>query len=111
MARDAENAKRLLAALTRYGAPVASHGVTSEDLQRPGTVYQLGLAPRRIDLMTSIDGVEFEAAERSAVVAEIDGLRLPVIGRAELVANKLASGRLKDQADLEWLRGSAPSDE
>jgi Nucleotidyl transferase AbiEii toxin, Type IV TA system len=108
VARDAVNAERLMTALARYGAPVESHEITSEDFQRPDTVYQLGLVPRRIDLMTSIDGVEFDDAERSAVIAELDGLRLPVLGRRELLANKIASGRPKDLADLEWLRGSAP---
>ncbi len=103
VARDADNAERLIRALTRFGAPLASHGATRSDFERAGTVYQLGLPPRRIDLLTSISGVEFDEAERSALVTEIEGIRLPVLGRRHLVANKLAAGRPKDLADAELL--------
>ena len=103
VARDADNAERLMEALTRFGAPLASHGVSRRDFERAGTVYQLGLPPRRIDLLTSISGVEFEEAERSALITEIDGVRLPVLGRRHFVANKLASGRAKDLLDAELL--------
>lgn len=106
VAADSENAARLLAALTRFGAPIASHGITASDFTRRGTVYQLGLPPRRIDLMTSIDGVEFDAAEACAVITVIDGIRIPVLGRRELLANKLATGRPRDLVDAEWLRAT-----
>ena len=56
------NGERLLEALREFGAPVADHGITADDLERPDIVYQIGLPPRRIDLMTGISGVEFDAA-------------------------------------------------
>ena len=55
-----ENANRVLRALARFGAPLSD--LTATDLQRDGTVFQLGVPPRRIDLLTSIDGVTFEDA-------------------------------------------------
>lgn len=98
------NAARVMAALLAFGAPVAAHGVSAEDFVRPGTVYQLGLPPRRIDVLTAISGVEFDEAWASRLELEADGLRLPVLGRAALLKNKLASGRAKDLLDAQALR-------
>lgn len=106
VACDAANAARVFQALLRFGAPLESHGVTPGDFERTGTVYQLGLPPRRIDLLTSISGVGFDDAEASAVVTELDGIRLPILGRRHLIANKLAAGRPKDLVDAELLEES-----
>jgi hypothetical protein len=110
VAPDAENASRLMLALGDFGAPVESHGITARDFEKEGTVYQLGLPPRRIDLMTSISGVSFEEAEGTAIETEIEGLCVPVLGRRQLVVNKLASGRPKDLADAQML-GEEPGDD
>ncbi len=99
-----DNAPRVLAALGAFGAPLSLHGVRVEDFATPGTVYQLGLPPRRIDLLTRIDGVAFEEAWRGRVEQEVDGLRLPFLGRAELMRNKAVAGRPQDLADLATLR-------
>lgn len=101
------NARRVLGALARFGAPMASAGVTAADLARPGTVYQIGLPPRRIDLLTEISGVSFDEAWDSRVTAEVEGRPVPFLGRAALLRNKRATGRVKDLADLERL-GPAP---
>lgn len=103
-----ENAHRVVTALTRFGAPL--HGVTADDLARPGLILQLGVAPRRIDVITDIDGVDFDAAARELVVVEIAGLRVPVIGRAALVANKRAAGRPQDLVDARALAALARGD-
>lgn len=103
IARDAGNVERVWAALLRFGAPVAAMGVGQGDLARPGVVVQIGLPPRRIDLLTSISGVEFDEAWAGRVTHTVDGLRVAFLGRADLVRNKLASGRTKDLADLEAL--------
>lgn len=101
-----ENAERLMRALDAFGAPTRAHGVDTDDFTRPGMVYQLGLPPRRIDILTSISGLDFEAAWSSRLVIEIGALRLPVLGREALILNKLASGRKKDLLDVEALRAS-----
>lgn len=98
-----ENGLRVLRALEEFGAPVADHGITIEDLERPDTVYQIGLPPRRIDLMTGISGVEFAEAWPKRVIVELEERSIPVIGRSELIRNKRASGRTKDLVDLELL--------
>jgi hypothetical protein len=66
-------------------------------------VVQIGLPPRRIDVLTAITGVEFDAAWPDRVTHEVDGLAIPFIGRDALVKNKRATGRAKDVADLEAL--------
>ncbi len=103
VAPSSENAARLMRALDVFGAPVASHGVSQRDFEKEGTVYQMGLPPRRVDVMTSISGVEFDEAEEFAIETEIEGMRLPVLGRRQLVSNKLAAGRPKDLMDAQLL--------
>ena len=98
------------AALLRFGAPVRSIGVSREDLVIPGTVIQIGVAPRRIDLLTEVSGVDFEAAWASRVTHAVTSLQVPFLGRDALVRNKRAIGRPKDLADLDALgEGGLPS--
>ena len=66
------NAGRVFDALARFGAPLESAGVTPADFARSGTVYQIGLPPRRIDVLTEISGVTFDEAWASRVMAEVD---------------------------------------
>lgn len=98
------NADRLLAALHDFGAPTAAHGVTAADFERLGTVYQIGLPPRRIDLLTAITGVDFDRAWASRVPVQIEDMPVPFLGIEALIDNKMASGRAKDLADVELLR-------
>jgi hypothetical protein len=97
------NAARVLRALATFGAPVEQHGLTAADFAREGNVYQMGQPPRRIDVLTSIDGVDFDTVARGRVVARLEGLDLPVIGLRELRTNKRAAGRTKDLLDLALL--------
>lgn len=99
-----ENAQRVWAALAAFGAPLDALGVTLDDLQRADTVVQLGLPPDRIDLLTALTGVAaFEHAWRDRVEHVVRDLRVPFLGRATLLANKRATGRRKDLADVEAL--------
>jgi hypothetical protein len=100
---DSDNTNRVWAALLRFGAPMTDMGVTREHLERPDQVIQIGLPPRRIDILTSITGVEFETAWPDHVTHDVEGLAVPFLGRAALVRNKRATGRAKDRADLEAL--------
>ena len=99
-----ENAERVFGALARFGAPVQSAGATPTDFAQPGLVYQIGLPPRRIDVLTQISGVTFEEAWASRVVAEVDGRAVGFIGREALLKNKEATGRIRDLADAARLR-------
>lgn len=98
-----DNALRVIEALQAFGAPLGSHGIVATDFETPGTVYQLGLPPGRIDLLTSISGVEFDEAWPDRVEAKIGGLRVPFIGVKAQLANKRASGRDKDLVDAKLL--------
>jgi hypothetical protein len=102
-----ENATRVYEALLRFGAPLAAHGVAAADFAREGSVYQIGLPPRRIDILTQISGVTFDEAWTSRVDAEVNSRSVPVIGRAALVKNKTAAGRPKDVADVARLTKTA----
>ena len=92
-----ENAVRVMAALKKFGAPLFD--LSLEDLSTPGIVFQMGLPPCRIDLLTGISGVTFDEAWPGRLEATVAGLRLPFLGRAELVKNKRAAGRPKDLVD------------
>lgn len=101
---DPANALAAWRALRRFGAPVHSHGLTAEDLASPGTVYQVGLPPFRIDILTTIDGVEFEGAWQRRHIQALESRELPYLGLQDLLENKRASGRTKDLLDIELLR-------
>lgn len=94
------NAARVFVALERFGAPLAAHGVAEADFAEPGTVYQIGLPPRRIDILTEISGVTFDQAWASRIAVEVDGRTVHIIGRERLIDNKTAAGRPKDLADV-----------
>ena len=101
---DPANVERIWRALAEFGAPLASLGVTRDDLRRVDTVVQLGLPPNRIDLLTSISGIpDFATAWAARVEHELRGRRVPFLGREALIRNKRASGRRKDLADVEAL--------
>jgi hypothetical protein len=100
--RTAENAQAVWNALAAFGAPVT--GVSADDLASPDLVYQLGVAPSRIDILTSIDGVEFVNAWPRRVEERYGDQQAFFIGLADLVENKRAAGRPQDMADLELLQ-------
>ena len=91
-----ENAASLMSALAKFGAPLDD--VSAADFSAKGIVFQIGNAPRRIDLLTSISGVEFEQAYAAKKTVILEGLEVPVISLQDLIVNKRASGRGK--ADL-----------
>jgi len=96
--RSAGNADRLVRVVGEFG--FRGLGLSARDFLEPDTVIQLGRPPHRIDLLTAIDGVTFEQAWAGRVEAELDGIRVAYLGKAELIANKRASGRPQDLADL-----------
>ena len=99
------NADAVLKALRKFGAPV--RGLSKADLQRDDTIYQIGVAPRRIDLITGASGLDFDEVYARAQQTEIEGvsIRIPTVG--DLIANKRASGRPKDLLDVATLESLA----
>lgn len=100
------NARAVWRALLEFGAPVEAFDLSVGDFAVGGNVVQVGLPPRRIDLLTSIDGVEFADAWESRLVTRIADCPVPFLAREELLRNKRAAGRPKDLLDIELLEGS-----
>ena len=98
---EPENAKRILNALTDFGFQFSN--LTLDDFQTPNKVVQLGVPPVRVDLITSISGVSWEEAQAHKEPGVFGDVPVSYIGRTEFVANKRASARKKDLADLEAL--------
>jgi len=94
----AANAEKVWAALVRFGAPLSA--LRKEDLQTPQTVFQIGVSPVRIDILTSIDGVEFDAAWQRRLALDIEGQTVFLLGKDDLIRNKRAAGRPQDLADV-----------
>jgi hypothetical protein len=109
---DLDNAQRIVEALDDFG--FGGLGIAVEDFLTSDVVVQLGREPQRIDLLTFVSGVEFDEAYANRASVEMGGVEVPVIGRMELHRNKLATGRLRDLADIEDLgldvdEGAAPT--
>jgi hypothetical protein len=98
---SSENADAVLRALCRFGAPLQD--ITREDFQKDDTVFQIGVAPRRIDIITSASGLQFEEAFGRSIAADIDGIEVHILSLADLIRNKRATGRTRDIADAEAL--------
>ena len=99
-----ENGNRVYECLAEFGAPL--DGISVEDFVSPGVVFQIGVAPRRIDILTTIDAVLFQEAIEDPLVVEIEGLKIPVLSKTKLIKNKESTGRPKDKIDAETLRKS-----
>ena len=103
---DPANAIAVYRALAVFGAPL--QGVTLEDLQHPGTVLQIGVAPYRIDILCHIDGPSFDQAWETSEQALVDDqVQARYISSDLLIANKLAAARPQDLIDVEKLRHAA----
>jgi len=95
------NAARVWAALEEFGAPLDE--LRPEDLATPGVVFQMGEPPYRIDLNTELTALGFDEAWAGRTEIELEGLTIPILGRAEMVRNMRATRRPKDLADLALL--------
>ena len=101
---EKSNAEKVLQALTEFGAPLKD--LIADDLSKKETIFQIGLPPLRIDVLTDIDGVEFEEAWPDRVEASFGDVRAFVISRRHLLTNKKASARLQDLADVQQLEAT-----
>jgi hypothetical protein len=98
---DTVNAARVYQALRTFGAPLAN--LSASDLATPGIVFQIGVAPIRIDILTAISGVTFDEAWPARVPSRYADQPIAVLSKQHLIQNKRASGRLQDLADVEAL--------
>lgn len=96
-----ENAQRVLRALGEFGAPLAD--ISEADLATPGVVYQIGVPPGRIDILTDLTGITFAEAWPDRVHRPFGDMEVDFIGRASFLRNKRATGRPKDLGDIEGM--------
>ena len=96
-----ENAERVFQALQVFGAPLSN--ISQEDFSLPGTVFQIGVSPSRIDILTSLTGVAFDQAWQNKMAIIIEGREVFCIGLDDLLINKKATGRPQDLADVDSL--------
>lgn len=97
------NANAVYLALANFGAPLVAHGLDARYFSEKDRVYQIGLPPRRIDLLSSISGVTADEAFQTAIKVSVGGTQRNVLSIDALLKNKRATGRLKDQSDVERL--------
>lgn len=90
-----------MSALSKFGAPMSE--LSEDDFTSADRMVQLGVEPCRVDLLTGIDGVEFDEAWGNKVGVTVDGLEICVLSRDDLIKNKRAAGREKDRGDVAWL--------
>jgi Nucleotidyl transferase of unknown function (DUF2204) len=98
---DPENAKLVYSALVEFGAPLS--GLSEADFTKKDSFYQMGRPPARIDILMSIDGVQFESAWDNRVESDIDGVPTHIISKQDLIIAKRAAGRPQDLIDIESL--------
>lgn len=96
------NAAAVWKALERFGAPL--QGVTADDFAKDDVIFQIGVAPRRIDIITGVSALNFDETIKRAIEVEIEGLKVLIPSVADLIINKKATGRTKDLADVETLQ-------
>ena len=101
---DDGTAPRVMCALAAFGAPLTE--LTVADFSAPSIVFQIGVLPGRIDILTTVSGVDFDCAWKNRMQIKLDDIAFDVIGRADLIANRRASGRPKDFADLAALEST-----
>jgi hypothetical protein len=98
---DEANSKRIYQALSRFGAPLDQ--INENGFAGEGIIFQIGVAPRRIDIITQIDGVIYDEADEDKIVVEVEELKLPIISLSKLIKNKMSTGREKDKLDAKFL--------
>lgn len=98
---DEPTAARMEEVIRKFG--FGATGLSARDFAAPDRIVQLGVAPHRIDVLTGLSGLEFDFAWKRRVNLELDGLMLPFLDRDSLRANKRATGRAQDLADLDAL--------
>ena len=97
-----ENSKKVYNSLAEFGAPLEQ--INTETFIKKGIIFQIGVVPRRVDILTFIDGVKFDKAYKNKENIEIEGITIPFLSKENIIKNKKATGREKDKLDVKYLR-------
>ena len=103
---SAENSARVYCSVAAFGASL--HEIDETTFATLGVVFQIGVAPRRIDIITTISGVGFDDAYQQGQIVEMEGLSIPILSLGDLIKNKRATGRDKDRLDADVLENDRP---
>lgn len=103
---SAENSVRVYRSMKAFGAPL--HEIDEATFVTPNIVFQIGVAPLRIDIITAISGVGFDDAFQHQQIVEMEGLSIPILSLSDLIKNKRATGRDKDRLDADQLEKKMP---
>lgn len=95
------NSKSIYKSLKDFGAPLSE--IDEDTFNAQGLIFQIGVAPRRIDIITKIDGVVFSDAYNNKQEIELDGLKIPFLSKSDIIKNKKAAARDKDLIDIKYL--------
>ena len=96
--------KKIYNSLVKFGASLEQ--INPETFTEKGVIFQIGVAPRRIDILTYIDGVEFNEAYKDKEEIEVENIKIPFLSKENLIKNKEATGREKDRLDAKYLKNS-----
>ena len=99
---DEKNSKKVYETLVQFGASLDE--IEINDFATEGIIFQIGVIPRRIDIITKIDGVTYEETDEDKIIIEIEGLNLPVISLDKLIKNKMSTGSERYELDAKLLR-------
>jgi len=102
-----ENSKKVYNSLAEFGAPLEQ--INTETFTGKGIIFQIGVVPRRIDILTFIDGVKFDKAYKDKENIEIEGITIPFLSKENIIKNKKATGREKDKLDVKYLKKKLPN--
>ena len=102
--RTSDNSKKVYQAIQNFGAPLGE--LNDQSFTEAGVIYQIGVAPRRIDIITDIDGIDFQSAWENKIEIKIGDILVPVISKTDLIKNKKASARDKDKLDIKILENN-----
>ncbi len=100
-----DNSKRVYRSLVQFGSPLQD--INDKTFVEPGIVFQIGVVPRRIDIITTLSGLEFDQAYPQRQIVEIEELRIPILSLGDLIRNKRATGRDKDRLDADQLENES----
>lgn len=95
-----DNSEKIYRSLVEFGAPLSD--ISEKTFSEKGIIFQIGVAPRRIDIITCIDGVNFKDAYRARINVEIENLKIPFLSKRDLITNKKSTGREKDKLDIKY---------
>lgn len=99
---SSENSKKVYKSLADFGVPLEE--ISPDTFTEKGILFQIGIAPRRIDILTFIDGVEFDVAYSNKEEIAIGDIEIPFLSRKHLIKNKESTGREKDVLDAKYLK-------